>query len=106
MAISALGPQRAGPGKRPPVASKRSSFSPSSKIAILGFGTVGKAVAEVLCSRPNLPFRLTHVFNRDVDRKRVSWVPNGVERSEERRVGKESSGRRWWSQCNKKRFVR
>jgi len=79
MAISALGPQRAGPGKRPPVASKRSSFSPSSKIAILGFGTVGKAVAEVLCSRPNLPFRLTHVFNRDVDRKRVSWVPNGVE---------------------------
>src|SRR4029078_395043 len=77
--MSALGPQRAGPGKRPPVASKRSSFSPSSKIAILGFGTVGKAVAEVLCSRPNLPFRLTHVFNRDVDRKRVSWVPNGVE---------------------------
>ena len=79
MAISAVGPQHAGPGKRPPVASRRSSFSPSSKIAILGFGTVGKAVAEVLCSRPNLPFRLTHVFNRDVDRKRVSWVPNGVE---------------------------
>ena len=79
MAISALGPQRAGPGKRPPVASRRSSFSPSSKIAILGFGTVGKAVAEALCSAPNLPFQLTHVFNRDVDRKRVSWVPKSVE---------------------------
>lgn len=79
MAISALGSQRSGPGKWPPVASRRGLFTPSSKIAILGFGTVGKAVAQVVCSRPNSPFRLTHVFNRDVERKRVSWVPKNVE---------------------------
>jgi homoserine dehydrogenase len=78
VAISAISPQ-GEPGKRPPVASRRTSFSPVARVAILGFGTVGKAVADSLCNTPQLGIRVTHVFNRDIERKRVSWVPKSVE---------------------------
>jgi len=53
------------------------------RIAIFGFGTVGSSVARILVeSRPE-GLELTHVFNRDVKRKRVDWVPAGVEWSED-----------------------
>jgi homoserine dehydrogenase len=49
------------------------------KVAILGFGTVGSAVARILCDQPaQSPLRLTHVFNRNVERKRVDWVADDV----------------------------
>jgi homoserine dehydrogenase len=47
-------------------------------VAILGFGTVGRSVAEILSYSPDSRLRLTHVFNRDVDRKRVSWAEEEV----------------------------
>ena len=49
-------------------------------VALLGFGTVGASVARILVERPELAarLRLTHVFNRDVARKRASWVPDNV----------------------------
>ena len=47
-------------------------------VAILGFGTVGRSVAKILTERTDLPVRLTHVFNRQVARKRVDWVPDDV----------------------------
>jgi len=54
---------------------KRTSRTPDSapvKIAILGFGTVGSSVARLLAEL-NLPgIELTHIFNRDVARKRIS----------------------------------
>ena len=45
-------------------------------VALLGFGTVGASVAHILAHRPELRdrLRLTHVFNRTVDRKRATWV--------------------------------
>ncbi len=46
------------------------------KVALLGFGTVGSAVAKLLSQDPRSPFVLTHVFNRDVKRKKVDWLPN------------------------------
>ena len=53
--------------------------TPALKVAILGFGTVGSAVARILCDQPaHSPLRLTHVFNRNVERKRVDWVPAEV----------------------------
>jgi len=53
--------------------------APALNVAILGFGTVGSAVARILCDQPaNAPLRLTHVFNRNVARKRVDWVPGEV----------------------------
>ena len=47
-------------------------------VAILGFGTVGRSVAEILSYSADSRLRLTHVFNRDVDRKRVSWADEEV----------------------------
>jgi len=53
--------------------------APALKVAILGFGTVGSAVARILSDQPaHSPLRLTHVFNRDVERKRVDWVADDV----------------------------
>jgi homoserine dehydrogenase len=65
-------------------------------VAILGFGTVGRSVAEILSynsdvydnsavartfvSARSLPqLRLTHVFNRNVQNKRVSWIDEEVD---------------------------
>jgi homoserine dehydrogenase len=50
------------------------------RVALFGFGTVGASVARILMDRSELAGRiqLTHVFNRDVARKRVDWVPASV----------------------------
>jgi homoserine dehydrogenase len=66
------------PAKRPQGRARFEPFPSICKVAILGFGTVGRAVAELLCCRPSLPLRLTHIYNRNVERKRVPWVPSQV----------------------------
>jgi homoserine dehydrogenase len=40
------------------------------RVGLLGFGTVGSSFAEVLAAAGNHSIRLTHVFNRGVERKR------------------------------------
>jgi homoserine dehydrogenase len=47
------------------------------RVAVAGFGVVGSSVAKILCEREELrdALHLTHVFNRQVSRKRVDWVP-------------------------------
>jgi homoserine dehydrogenase len=47
-------------------------------VALMGFGTVGQSVARILCSGEIPKIELTHIFNRDVGRKRVDWVPASV----------------------------
>ena len=49
-----------------------------ARVALMGFGTVGQSVARILCSGEIPQIELTHIFNRDVDRKRVDWVPASV----------------------------
>jgi homoserine dehydrogenase len=52
---------------------------PAAKIALLGFGTVGSAVARLLYARKGEhALELTHICNRRVERKKVSWVAEGV----------------------------
>ena len=51
----------------------------TARVAILGFGTVGRSVAEILSYSPDPRLQLTHVFNREVERKRVSWVSDDVQ---------------------------
>ena len=46
------------------------------KVALLGFGTVGSAVAKLIRQDRHSPFVITQVFNRDVHRKRVDWLPD------------------------------
>ena len=47
-------------------------------MAVLGFGTVGRAVVEILSYRHPSSVKLTHIFNRNVASKHVSWVPKDV----------------------------
>jgi homoserine dehydrogenase len=54
-----------------------SSTTPA-RVALLGFGTVGQSVARILCSGEIPQVQLTHIFNRQVARKRVDWVPTSV----------------------------
>jgi len=52
------------------------------KVAILGFGTVGSSVVRILCDLKPDGLELTHIFNRDVARKRVDWLSCRVDWSE------------------------
>ena len=52
------------------------------KIALFGFGTVGSSVARILLDSKPEGLELTHIFNRNVARKRADWVPGSVVWSE------------------------
>ena len=63
---------------RPPLA------EPEFRVAIAGFGTVGNAAARLLHNRrDDHPFRITHICNRNVARKKVSWMGRDVVWSED-----------------------
>ena len=47
-------------------------------MALIGFGTVGRAVAKILCENRSGQVRLTHICNRNVERKKQAWVPDDV----------------------------
>jgi homoserine dehydrogenase len=51
---------------------------PLCRAALVGFGTVGQAVARILVEHPPPGVRLTHIFNRRIQQKRVPWVPADV----------------------------
>ena len=50
----------------------------TTRVAILGFGNVGSAVAHLLAEQQFPGIELTHIFNRDVDRKRLSAAAASV----------------------------
>ena len=52
--------------------------NPVTKIALIGFGTVGRSVARILFETTHPSLRLTHIFNRNVQRKKQDWVPKDV----------------------------
>jgi homoserine dehydrogenase len=52
--------------------------SKALKVAIVGFGTVGSSVARVLAERAPTGLRLTHIYNRNIQRKRVDWLPESI----------------------------
>lgn len=58
-----------------------SSTPAATRVAILGFGTVGSSVAELLEAQAFPGIEITHVFNRGVDRKRFSPAAQAVPRS-------------------------
>ena len=62
---------------------KKSAAKPAKspsvvKVAILGFGTVGGSVAKVLAASKFPGIQLTHIFNRDVAKKRTSEAAKKV----------------------------
>ena len=48
------------------------------RVALIGFGTVGRVVAKILCESANSSLRLTQICNRNVGRKKQSWVSKDV----------------------------
>lgn len=54
------------------------SASRPLRVAIFGFGTVGRSVARILIESAPSGLELTHIFNRKVARKRVDWIPGSV----------------------------
>src|ERR1700678_3469028 len=53
------------------------------RVALIGFCTVGRAVAKILCEtvlgeNGDGSLRLTHICNRNVERKKQAWVPSDV----------------------------
>jgi homoserine dehydrogenase len=62
-----------------PVAIEETRRVKPLRIAIFGFGTVGSSVARILIESKPEGLALTHVFNRNVVRKRVSWAGGDVQ---------------------------
>ena len=58
--------------------SDRDGQRTARRVALIGFGTVGRAVAKILCESKNDSLRLTHICNRNVERKKQPWVPGDV----------------------------
>ncbi|HVO63317.1 MAG TPA: homoserine dehydrogenase [Terriglobales bacterium] len=82
MALGAYIPRIEDPGKRRPARTQTTLHTAIENVALLGFGTVGHAVADLLCRSHEPKLRLTHVFNRNVERKRGAWVPDDVQWTE------------------------
>jgi homoserine dehydrogenase len=61
--------------KKRPAAAKLPAANKKLKIGLVGFGTVGRSVAKLLCRDPNGPFLLTHIFNRNIQRKKTDSLP-------------------------------
>ena len=52
--------------------------TPVLKIALIGFGTVGQSVARILCDGTQNALSLVGICNRQVEKKKVDWVPGYV----------------------------
>jgi homoserine dehydrogenase len=57
---------------------QRPEPSSACRIALIGFGTVGRAVAKILSENGDRSLRLTHICNRNVERKKQPWVASDV----------------------------
>src|ERR1700722_9622007 len=47
--------------------------TPARRVALVGMGTVGRAVVKILSERREGLLRLTHICNRNVERKKQQW---------------------------------
>ena len=48
------------------------------KVALIGYGTVGKSVAKILSEDKDGPFHLTHIYNRNIARKKTNGLPSTI----------------------------
>src|SRR3984893_6340592 len=64
--------------KKKQIEIKKAKTGSAVKVALLGFGTVGSSVAHVLAASKFADVELTHIFNRNVERKRSSAAAKTV----------------------------
>jgi homoserine dehydrogenase len=60
------------------VSAARHQLPTQLKVALLGFGTVGRSVAKILCQDSDSPLLLTHIFNRNIARKKTDSLPKRI----------------------------
>jgi homoserine dehydrogenase len=73
--------KKAAAGSSVKAISKKTPTASTVKIALLGFGTVGSSVAKVLAAQKFPGIELTHIYNRNVARKRTSEASKFVPKS-------------------------
>ena len=49
-----------------------------ARVALVGFGTVGRAVAKIFCETRDDSLQLTHICNRNLAQRKQPWVPHSV----------------------------
>lgn len=64
--------------KNKPAPKKTTRASKKLKIALVGMGTVGGSVAKILCQSAGGPLQLTHILDRDLAKRKTSWVPKRI----------------------------
>jgi homoserine dehydrogenase len=57
---------------------RREERGSACRVALIGFGTVGRAVAKILSESSDHSLHLTHICNRNVERKKQPWVASDV----------------------------
>src|SRR6202158_6153502 len=57
---------------------QRPEPSSACRVALIGFGTVGRAGARILSENSDRSLCLTHICNRNVERKKQPWVASDV----------------------------
>ena len=59
---------------------KPSNFATNEpcRVALIGFGTVGRAVAKILCENRDSGLRLTQICNRNVEKKKQAGGSNNI----------------------------
>ena len=70
--LLASGATRSGSDGKSPAA------PPPLKVALVGFGTVGRSVARILCADPAGPLRLVWICNRNVQSKKTAALPADI----------------------------
>jgi len=65
---------KTSPDGSPASLSTSGDHPPPRRVALVGFGTVGRAVAKILFERNPGPLRLTHICNRNFERKKQAWA--------------------------------
>jgi homoserine dehydrogenase len=61
-----------------PATEEHPSAGKKLRIGLVGFGTVGRSVAKLLCADQNGPLLLSVICARNVEKKKVDWVPRHV----------------------------
>src|SRR5260370_37370567 len=64
--------------QRKQAAIKKAKTGSVGKVGLLGFGTVGSSVVRVLAASKFPGVELTHIFNRNIERKRNSAAAKTV----------------------------
>jgi len=64
-----------GKPAKAPAAKKPARAGRKLKIGLIGFGTVGRSVAKILCRDDQGPLLLTHICNRHIERKKIDGLP-------------------------------